>query len=90
MAPATLRVLDQDLGVDCAAADERRIADLAAALNAQLAALSAREAEPMKRLILVALKLLDENQSAGAALVRARLEIDHLTDLLDEARADHA
>jgi hypothetical protein len=83
MSTTMLRVLGHDISVECAPGNERRLADLAAALQARLPDFTA-DAEGVERLILAALALMDEAQSAGAALVRAHREIDRLTDLLAE------
>ena len=46
------------------------------------------DAETMRRLVLTALALMDEAQASSAALVRARGEIERLTDMLIEARLE--
>lgn len=79
-----LRILDRDIRLDCAPHEQRRLEDLAAALNARLAGFSG-EPEGVKRLALTALSLLDETQAKSAALARARDEIERLSDLLIEA-----
>ncbi|HWA00463.1 MAG TPA: cell division protein ZapA [Caulobacterales bacterium] len=84
MAHAVLRVLGQELSVECAPDQVKRLEDLAAALEARLERFPHRR--DGERLILAALALLDEAQAAGAALVRARNEIDRLADLLTEAK----
>ena len=85
MGEAVLRVLGQDYRLECRAEEQRRLEDLAAALEARLSGLTGDEAA-MRRLIMVALSLLDEAQASGAALARARGEIDRLSDILVEHR----
>jgi cell division protein ZapA (FtsZ GTPase activity inhibitor) len=82
MPEARITLLGRTLELPCAAGEERRIADLAAVLDARLAAL-AQSGDPdgVRRLASVALALLAENQAAGAALARAHNEIDRLNDL---------
>ncbi|HVY86491.1 MAG TPA: cell division protein ZapA [Caulobacterales bacterium] len=82
-----LRILEWDLSLDCPLEQERRLQDLARALEARLAQLNGREPEAVKRLLLVALALMDETQAAGAALVRAHNEIERLSDQLADANA---
>ena len=84
-----LRVLDQDFALNCAASEQRRLEDLAAALNARLQGF-AGDPDAMRALTLTALALLDETQATAAALARARGEIDRLTDMIVEARAEPA
>jgi cell division protein ZapA (FtsZ GTPase activity inhibitor) len=81
----TLRILGQDVALDCASGDERRLQDLASALEARLRGFSGN-ADAMRGLLLTSLALLDEAQATGAALARARLEIERLTDMLVEAK----
>jgi len=85
MPAVLLQVLGQDIRLDCAAHEQRRLEDLAAALDARLAGFSGDEAG-LRRLIVTALALMDEAQAKGAALARARGEIDRLTDMLVDAR----
>lgn len=80
-----LRILDRDVRLDCSAHEQRRLEDLAAALNARLAGFSG-DADGFRQLALTALALLDETQAKSAALMRARGEIERLTDMLVEAR----
>ena len=80
-----LNVLGQDIPLTCAAAEQRRLEDLASALNARLQGFTG-DADAMRRLAITALALLDETQTKAAALVRARGEIERLTDLVVEAR----
>ena len=84
---AVLRVLNQEIAFDCAPQDQRRLEDLASALDARLAGFCG-DADGIKRLALTALSLLDEAQAAGAALARARGEIERLNDLVAEARIE--
>jgi hypothetical protein len=81
---AILRILNQDIRVDCAPSDQRRLEDLAAALETRLAAVPG-DGDGCRRLALTALALMDEAQSANAALARAHCEIDRLNDLISEA-----
>ncbi len=78
----TLTILGQDIALSCAPEEERRLRDLAAALEARLLG----EGDSMRRLTLTALSLLDEAQAARAALARAHGEIERLTDMVVEAR----
>ncbi|MDX2276110.1 MAG: cell division protein ZapA [Hyphomonadaceae bacterium] len=80
MAEITLRVGDQKVAINCAPHEQRRLGDLAALLESRLAVF-AGEPEATRKLVLTALALMDEAQSAGAALARARAEIDRLNDL---------
>jgi hypothetical protein len=82
---AVLKVLDREIVLDCAEEDRRRLEDLAAALDARLQQTSG---DPVFRLAVVALKLLDEAQATGAALARARCEIERLSDMVVEARLE--
>ncbi len=81
----TLEVLGRAFSVECSEQEERRLRDLARALDARLAGFGG-DPDAMRRLVLSALALLDEAQATGAALVRARGEIERLTDLLVEAK----
>jgi len=85
MAEAMLHVAGRDFRLECAAAEQRRLEDLAAALEQRLVGLSGDEAA-MRQLVFVSLSLLDEAQASGAALARAWAEIEYLTDLVLEAR----
>jgi|CXWL01.1.fsa_nt_gi cell division protein ZapA (FtsZ GTPase activity inhibitor) len=87
MSEITLRILDQDIRFACAPEEERRLRDLAAALETRLAGFSG-DGDGMRRLILTALSLMDEAQAAGAALARAHGEIERLNDLLEETQPD--
>jgi cell division protein ZapA (FtsZ GTPase activity inhibitor) len=80
-------ILGADYAIDCADCDRRRLEDLAQALEARLQGFSG-EASAMRRLVLVALGLIDETQATGAALARARCEIERLTDMLVEAKLE--
>lgn len=79
------RLLERELDIPCAATLEPRVSDLAAALEARIRQ-SAVAGDEVTRLALAALALVDETQVAHAALERARIEIERLTDLLVEAR----
>jgi len=82
MPHVSITILGQALDLPCAAGEERRTADLAAVLEARLAGLAdSGDPDGVRRLASVALALLAENQAAGAALARARHEIDRLNDL---------
>ncbi len=84
---AILRVLNEEIRLECAPHDQRRLEDLAAALNARLSGFFG-DADGKRRLALTALSLLDEAQAAGAALARARSEIERLNDIIGEARLE--
>ena len=86
---AIVRVLGEDFRIECSAGDQRRLEDLAAALEARTAGLTG-ESSDIRKLILTALSLMDEAQSTGAALVRARGEIERLNDMIAEANLDAA
>ncbi|MGE0596711.1 MAG: cell division protein ZapA [Hyphomonadaceae bacterium] len=85
MANVTVHIQGQTIQIDCAPHEQRRIADLAALLESRLAVFSG-EPEAMRRLVLTALLLMDEAQAAGAALGRARAEIDRLNELVAEVQ----
>lgn len=87
MGEIVLRVLGQNIPVTCRPDEEARLKDLAAALEARVAEADVATPEGVKRLIVAALGLMDEAQASGAALVRARHEIERLNDLLAEAEA---
>lgn len=82
-----LSILGQEIALACAPADERRLRDLAAALDKRLAGLGG-DPDGARRLALTALSLLDEVQAARAALVRAHGEIERLTDMVVDARLE--
>jgi cell division protein ZapA (FtsZ GTPase activity inhibitor) len=84
-----ITILGQSYAVDCADCDEKRLVDLAAALEARLQLYPA-EADATRRLVLAALTLLDEAQATSAALALARCEIERLTDMLVEAKLEAA
>jgi len=84
---ATLTILGRDYGIDCTEQEERRLQDLARALDAKLQAFGG-EADARRSLILTALALMDEAQTTNAALARARCEIERLTDMLVEAKLE--
>ncbi|MGE0742421.1 MAG: cell division protein ZapA [Hyphomonadaceae bacterium] len=84
-----VQILGEDFAIDCAPADERRLEDLAKALDARLAGF-AGDADGKRRLVLAALALIDEAQATKAALSRAYAEIERLTDMVVEARLEAA
>jgi cell division protein ZapA (FtsZ GTPase activity inhibitor) len=84
---AVVKILDREFAIDCEPRDARRLEDLAAILNARLAA---GEGDATRRLVMAALALADEAQTTGAALARARCEIERLTDLVVEAKLEAA
>ncbi len=84
----TVSILGEDFRLQCAAGEQRRIEDLAKALEARVAAEG--ETSDLRKLILTALALMDEAQTTGAALVRARGEIERLNDMIAEASIDTA
>lgn len=84
---AVLNVANQQFTIECADCDQRRLEDLAKALDARLARFS-DEDDAMRRLVLTALALLDQTQATSAALALAREEIERLTDMVVEARLD--
>lgn len=82
----TLTILNRTFTIECTEAEQRRLEDLAKALDARLAACS--EPDAMKRIVFTALSLMDEAQAAHAALARARCEIERLTDMVVEAKLE--
>jgi cell division protein ZapA (FtsZ GTPase activity inhibitor) len=86
---ATLTILGRDYLIDCTEQEERRLQDLAKALEARLQAFGA-DADARRSLILTALALMDEAQTTNAALARAHCEIERLTDMVVEARLEAA
>ncbi len=82
-----LTILGRDYVLDCSEPEERRLQDLAHALDMRLQNFGG-EADTRRSLVLIALALLDEAQATNAALARARCEIERLTDLLIDARLD--
>jgi cell division protein ZapA (FtsZ GTPase activity inhibitor) len=86
---AIVRILGEEFWLDCSAGDQRRIEDLAKALEARLSA-GEGETSDLRKLILAALALMDEAQTTGAALVRARGEIERLNDMFAEAQIEAA
>ncbi|MFO1017978.1 MAG: cell division protein ZapA [Hyphomonadaceae bacterium] len=84
---AKLDTLNRAFTIECAACDERRLEDLARALDQRLAGFSG-DTDAMRRLVLVSLSLLDEAQATSAALARARTEIERLTDMVVEAKLE--
>lgn len=85
----TLRILNQNFEVDCAPQEQRRLEDLAKALDSRLAGFTG-DADGMRRLVLTSVALLDEVQATTAALVRAHGEIERLNDMVAEAQLDAA
>jgi cell division protein ZapA (FtsZ GTPase activity inhibitor) len=84
---ATVKILGEDYAIECAECDTRRLEDLARALESRLQGFSG-DASAMRRLVLTALGLMDEVQTTSAALIRARCEIERLTDMLVEAKLE--
>ena len=84
---AVLNVANQQFTIECADCDQRRLEDLAKALDARLARFSGDD-DAMRRVVLTALSLLDQTQATSAALALAREEIERLTDMVVEARLD--
>ncbi len=84
---AVLNVANQQFAIECADCDQRRLEDLAAALNTRLARFSGDD-DAMRRLVLTALALLDQTQATSAALALAREEIERLTDMVVDARME--
>lgn len=82
-----ITILGQSVELDCQPHEEKRLEDLARALEARAAGVKG-ENDDVRRLILTALALMDEAQASSAALVRARGEIERLTDMLIEARLE--
>ena len=82
---STIKILGDDYTIECADCDTRRLEDLAKALEARLQGFSG-DTNAMRRLVLVSLGLIDEAQATSAALARARMEIERLTDMLVEAQ----
>ncbi len=80
-----LILLDVEIALECAPEQERRLRDLAAALEARLRALGAEKAGA-EHLLILALSLMDEVQASRAALARAHGEIERLNDMVVEAR----
>lgn len=87
MAEVVVHVAGQEVTVACAPHEQRRVADLVALLESRLA-VYAGEPEAMRRLVLAALALLDETQAVGAALARAREELDRLNELSGESQIE--
>jgi cell division protein ZapA (FtsZ GTPase activity inhibitor) len=84
---AKIQILGEVYSIACADCDQRRLEDLASALETRLQGFSG-DASALRRLVLTALGLMDEVQAQSAALVRARCEIERLTDLLVEAKLE--
>ena len=84
-----ITILGRTFTIDCAEGDCRRLEDLARALEARLQRFP-DGADDAHRLVLTSLALLDETQATSAALVRARDEIERLSDMLVEAQLETA
>ena len=84
---AVLHVMGEEIRIECADSEVRRLEDLATALEARLAAFTG-DHSAVRRLAIVSLSLLDEVQAKCAALARAHGEIEHLTDVLAEAQIE--
>jgi len=82
-----VKIQGREFAIDCAECDVRRLEDLACALEQRLGGFSADEDE-VRKLVLTALSLMDEVQATSAALVRARCEIERLTDMVVEAKLE--
>jgi cell division protein ZapA (FtsZ GTPase activity inhibitor) len=82
---AVLTILGRDYAIECVEQEERRLQDLARLLDARLAGFGG-DADTRRSLVLIALALLDEAQTTGAALARARCEIERLTDMVIDAK----
>ncbi len=83
----TLQILGQEIVLECAPGECRRLEDLAASLNTRLAGVSG-DPDAVRRLVIVSLGLLDEAQASAAAVVRAHGEIERLNDIIAEARIE--
>jgi cell division protein ZapA (FtsZ GTPase activity inhibitor) len=83
----SVKIMGEDYAIDCAECDLRRLEDLARALEQRLQGFSG-DTNAMRRLVLTALGLMDEVQTTNAALIRARCEIERLTDMLVEAKLE--
>lgn len=81
-----ITVLNRPFTIDCTAAEERRIEDLAKALDARLKACS--EPDQLRKVVFTALALMDEVQTTHAALARSHCEIERLTDMVVEAKIE--
>jgi cell division protein ZapA (FtsZ GTPase activity inhibitor) len=84
---ANVTILGKDYAIDCAECDLRRLEDLAKSLEQRPQGFGG-DANDMRSLVLTALGLMDEVQTTSAALVRARCEIERLTDMLVEAQLE--
>lgn len=81
MAEAIVTILGMQVRVPCADGEQAWIEALAAQIERRAASGEGAAAERLAR---IALALLAENQTAGAALARARGEIERLNDLAAE------
>ena len=84
---ASFTIMGRAFAIECDEGEQRRLEDLARALNARLESFPA-DADATQRLTLTALSLMDEVQVIGAALVRSRCEVERLTDMLVEAKLE--
>ena len=84
---STVKILGEDYAIECAECDTRRLEDLAKLLEQRLQGFSG-DVSAMRRLVLTALGLIDEAQATSAALARARIEIERLTDMVVEAQLE--
>src|SRR5262245_14969057 len=85
MPQTVVTILGEDFRFECRENEQRRLSDLARALDQRLQAFG-EEGAGLRRLALVALSLMDEAQAVGAALARAHAEIERLSDAIVEAR----
>jgi cell division protein ZapA len=81
-----ITILNRQFTIDCTEAEERRIEDLARALDARLQNCS--EPDQLRRVVFTALALMDEVQTTHAALARSHCEIERLTDMVVEAKIE--
>jgi cell division protein ZapA (FtsZ GTPase activity inhibitor) len=81
-----ITILNRQFTIACTQAEERRIEDLARALNARLEGCS--EPDALSRVVFTALSLMDEIQTTHAALARSHCEIERLTDMVVEAKLE--
>ena len=81
-----ITILNRQFTIACTEAEERRLEDLAKALDARLQGCS--DPDQMSRLVFTALALMDEVQTTHAALARSHCEIERLTDMVVEAKIE--
>lgn len=84
-----ITVLGEEITLAVSPDHQRRLDDLAKALETRLAGF-AGDVDGKRRLVLTALALLDEVQTTNAALARSRCEIERLSDMLVEAQLEAA